>query len=296
MLALKDNQKTFHEEMLQLFEKEFVAGPHLFAKHEAPAEKNSGRIEKRTCWQTEYIGWFENIDEWHGLRSVIMVEAERSARNAYDGWTETRYEILPGNFGEGSDSDRGDGGQGTYRVDVSSTDRAQNNNTTALFWGSDGRRGGEPQAKGATVSFELDELGPKVEGLRVPDEWSLGGTFVSSFRLVDAITQGDRLEVLVDGERVPVWREGSSEMLGDAGEVTRDGMFSFEVKPAPIWVPRTVEVRVSDYTGLADRSDVCVERGFRRSTLALELALVAIVARKIIHRIRGVHVVFHVGR
>ena len=75
VLALKDNQKTFHEEMLLLFEKELVASPHLFAKYEAPAEKNSGRIEKRTCWQTEYIGWFENIDEWYGLRSVIMVEA-----------------------------------------------------------------------------------------------------------------------------------------------------------------------------------------------------------------------------
>ena len=76
VLALKDSQKTFHEEMLLLFEKELVASPHLFAKYEAPAEKNSGRIEKRTCWQTDYIGWFENIDEWYGLRSVIMVEAE----------------------------------------------------------------------------------------------------------------------------------------------------------------------------------------------------------------------------
>ena len=92
VLALKDNQKTFHEEMLLLFEKELVASPHLFAKHEAPAEKNSGRIEKRTCWQTEYIGWFENIDEWHGLRSVIMVEAERSARNAQTGEWEVSKE------------------------------------------------------------------------------------------------------------------------------------------------------------------------------------------------------------
>ena len=239
------------------------------------ADVSSRMVTKEYAHATTSI---ERTDDTSGPGFLLSQSTERSARNAYDGWTETRYEILPGNFGAGSDSDRGDGGQGAYRVDVSSTDRAQNNNTTALFWGSDGRRGGEPQAKGATVSFELDELGPKVEGLRVPDEWSLGGTFVSSFRLVDAITQGDRLEVLVDGERVPVWREGSSEMLGDAGEVTRDGMFSFEVKPAPIWVPRTVEVRVSDYTGLADRSDVCVERGFRRSTLALELALVAIVA------------------
>ena len=239
------------------------------------AEVASRMVTKEYAHATTSI---ERTDDISGTGFLLSQSTERSAQNAYDGWTETRYEILPGNLGEGSDSDRGDGGQGTYRVDVSSTDRAQNNNTTALFWGSDGRRDGEPQAKGATVSFELDELGPKVEGLRVPDEWSLGGTFVSSFRLVDSITQGDRLEVLVDGERVPVWREGSSELLGDAGEVTRDGMFSFEVKPAPIWVPRTVEVRVSDYTGLADRSDVCVEHGFRRSTLVIELALVAVVA------------------
>ena len=92
VLALKDNQKTFHEEMLLLFEKELVASPHLFAKYEAPAEKNSGRIEKRTCWQTDYIGWFEDIDEWHGLRSVIMVEAERRARNAQTGEWETSKE------------------------------------------------------------------------------------------------------------------------------------------------------------------------------------------------------------
>ena len=76
VLALKDNQKTLHEEMLLLFDKEPKTSPHLFAKYEAPVEKNSGRIEKRTCWQTDCIGWFEDIDEWYGLRSVIMVEAE----------------------------------------------------------------------------------------------------------------------------------------------------------------------------------------------------------------------------
>lgn len=92
VLALKDNQKTLHDEMLLLFEKEREASPHLFAKYEAPAEKNSGRIEKRTCWQTDHIGWFENIGEWHGLRSIIMVEAERSVRNAETGEWETSTE------------------------------------------------------------------------------------------------------------------------------------------------------------------------------------------------------------
>lgn len=72
VLALKDNQKTLYDEMLLLFEKELTASPQLFAKYEAPEEKNSGRIEKRTCWQTDYVEWFESIDEWYGLRSVII--------------------------------------------------------------------------------------------------------------------------------------------------------------------------------------------------------------------------------
>ncbi len=218
----------------------------------------------------------EQTDDDSGGGFLLTQSTERSARNTYDGWTETRYEILPGNFGRGSDSDRGDGGQGAYRVDVLSTDKAQNNNSTALFWESDGQREGDPEAKGATVSFELDELGPRIEDLRLPDEWSVGGSFDASFRLVDAVTQGDRLEVLVDGRRVPVRREGSAEMVDDTGEVTRDGMFAFEIEPAPVWVPRTMEVRVSDYTGLVERSDVRVEKGFHRTTLAFELTLAAI--------------------
>lgn len=92
VLALKDNQKNFHEEMRLLFEKELVASPHLFARYDTPVEKNSGRIEKRTCWQTDYIGWFEDIDEWDGLKSVIMIEAERSTRNAETDEWETSVE------------------------------------------------------------------------------------------------------------------------------------------------------------------------------------------------------------
>ena len=97
VLALKDNQKALHDEMLLLFEKELYASPHLFSKHETPAEKNSGRVERRTCWQTDHVGWFEDIGKWHGLRSVIMVEAERSVRSqGTDEWetsTERRLYI-----------------------------------------------------------------------------------------------------------------------------------------------------------------------------------------------------------
>ena len=83
---------TLHDEMLLLFEKERESSPHLFPRYDAPVEKNSGRIERRSCWQTGHVGWFEDIGEWQGLRSVIMVEAERSARNVETGEWETSTE------------------------------------------------------------------------------------------------------------------------------------------------------------------------------------------------------------
>lgn len=92
VLALKDNQRTMHEEMRLLFERELTASPHLFARSETVVEKNSGRIERRTCWQTDRIGWFEDLGKWPGLRSVVMVEAERTARDPETGEWKTSSE------------------------------------------------------------------------------------------------------------------------------------------------------------------------------------------------------------
>jgi predicted transposase YbfD/YdcC len=43
----------------------------------ATLEKEHGRIESRRCWVTEDTDWFTEKAEWAGLRSFIMVEAER---------------------------------------------------------------------------------------------------------------------------------------------------------------------------------------------------------------------------
>lgn len=43
----------------------------------ATLEKGHGRIEGRRCWVTEDTGWFTEKAEWAGLRSFVMVEAER---------------------------------------------------------------------------------------------------------------------------------------------------------------------------------------------------------------------------
>jgi len=92
VIALKDNQKTFHQEMLLLFEKELKAGSRLFGKSATVTEKSHGRIERRTCYQTNYIGWFQDKDEWVGLQSVIMVVSERTVWDAETGTWKTSTE------------------------------------------------------------------------------------------------------------------------------------------------------------------------------------------------------------
>lgn len=76
VVALKENQPTLYAEMKELFEKSRTQYPDRFRTHET-VEKNHGRFERRTCVQTDFVEWFAELDEWYGLRSVIMVEEER---------------------------------------------------------------------------------------------------------------------------------------------------------------------------------------------------------------------------
>lgn len=92
VIALKDNQRTFHEEMLLLFEKELSAGKDLFKTSKTVVEKHHGRIEKRTCYQTDYIGWFQDKNDWVGLKSVIMIVSERTVRDNETGAWKTTTE------------------------------------------------------------------------------------------------------------------------------------------------------------------------------------------------------------
>ena len=213
---------------------------------------------------------------------TLSSSTEASPRNPYEGWTEYTYTIQPGNFGRGSDSDYGDGGQGTYRVDVSSRDKAHNNNTTAEYWESGVSRGGVtehdesqpdlPRDKTATVCFTLDQDGPAIEDVDVPTGFVAGSDYTASFRLVDQITNGDYVSVTVDGKPV--------EVRGDelAGPVLPDvpvqqGIYTFDIAAKSAFAPREVEIHVCDYTGLEERSQTVRMGGFRVSTLVVELIL-----------------------
>ena len=80
VFGLKGNQKNMHDEFLELFDKCQRQHPNRFATF-GTVEKYGGRYERRKCIQTDYVEWFPEIDEWKGLRSVIMVEEDRQTKD-----------------------------------------------------------------------------------------------------------------------------------------------------------------------------------------------------------------------
>lgn len=78
VLSLKGNQGRLHEEVEEYFawasETNFK---DLAYDTYTTLEKDHGRIEERRCWVTEDTDWFTEKAEWAGLRSFIMVEAQR---------------------------------------------------------------------------------------------------------------------------------------------------------------------------------------------------------------------------
>jgi predicted transposase YbfD/YdcC len=78
VLSLKGNQGTLYEEVEEYFAwAEKIEFKDLEYDYCATLEKDHGRIEGRRCWVTEDTDWFTGKAEWAGLRSFIMVEAER---------------------------------------------------------------------------------------------------------------------------------------------------------------------------------------------------------------------------
>ena len=78
VLSLKGNQGLMHEEVAEYFAwAEEINFKDLAVDYCATLEKDHGRIEGRRCWATEDTDWFTEKAEWAGLRSFIMIEAER---------------------------------------------------------------------------------------------------------------------------------------------------------------------------------------------------------------------------
>jgi predicted transposase YbfD/YdcC len=78
VLSLKGNQARLHDDIRTFFEDArahaFQALPHTAAE---TVDGDHGRVEIRRAWATDQIAWLADRDRWPGLRSVVLVEAER---------------------------------------------------------------------------------------------------------------------------------------------------------------------------------------------------------------------------
>jgi predicted transposase YbfD/YdcC len=95
VLALKGNQPALEQAVQALFADAQARGFRGLAhdRHET-VEKGHGRIEVRRCWtisEPEHIAYLNEHGRWAGLRSIGMVEAERTLGETTS--QETRYYI-----------------------------------------------------------------------------------------------------------------------------------------------------------------------------------------------------------
>ena len=78
MIALKGKQGNLQQEVKQYFEWATQCPSQVIQRDVCETvEKGHGRIEARRCQVTEDIDWLGQKEDWVGLKSIVMVEAER---------------------------------------------------------------------------------------------------------------------------------------------------------------------------------------------------------------------------
>jgi len=101
VLALKGNQEKVHDEVKRFLDSTLAEQQRPWPKGAVvpkevldlqrcqTVEKDHGRMETRTYYQSEYLDWFADHGKWEGLRSVGMVESIRELDGKTT--TERRY-------------------------------------------------------------------------------------------------------------------------------------------------------------------------------------------------------------
>lgn len=89
VMALKGNHEVVHEEVKTFLDATVneAAAPRPAGKQPVAAvaglatlqtvEKDHGRLETRTYYQSAVLDWFEDREQWEGLKTIGLVEAQR---------------------------------------------------------------------------------------------------------------------------------------------------------------------------------------------------------------------------
>ena len=73
VLAVKGNQGTLHNELIEYFSDEDLCQQiKAVGRYHSTLEKHRGQIERREYYQTDDIQWYEDRKQWTGLKSIGM--------------------------------------------------------------------------------------------------------------------------------------------------------------------------------------------------------------------------------
>ena len=93
VLAVKGNQTHLFEDVVKYFDwalaDQFKQTAYTV---DETVDGDHGRVEVRRCYASEDIGWLRRKAEWKGIRSIAMVESERS-QGGQEASRERRYYI-----------------------------------------------------------------------------------------------------------------------------------------------------------------------------------------------------------
>jgi predicted transposase YbfD/YdcC len=90
VLALKGNHERLFEQVVAFFDGACARGMEGSGlRDHREWDGGHGRTEARRCWATADLDWLAGREEWDGLRSVAMIEAERFVGETLS--VETRY-------------------------------------------------------------------------------------------------------------------------------------------------------------------------------------------------------------
>lgn len=84
LLALKKNQKKLYEQVTSEMERQKSGLEYHFWE-----DFGNGRIEKRTCYVLKDLQFLDDLQGWTGVKSVVMIEAQREKNGKQT--FETRY-------------------------------------------------------------------------------------------------------------------------------------------------------------------------------------------------------------
>ena len=87
VLAVKGNQGHLYDDIKEAF------AEGIITSHHTTSCVNHGRIEKRTCTVIDDITWVCRREQWAGLRSLVMIESERTIKNTGETEKQSRYYI-----------------------------------------------------------------------------------------------------------------------------------------------------------------------------------------------------------